>query len=88
MLKVRPVGDGAVFVDAMAMTVFYSSFVMSLLNISSFSLHSCGLFGACDMPYQMLSSVSCGILVEFFETVVLKYSSCVWKRSNSIPLSD
>ena len=81
-------GDGAVFVDAMIMTVLNSSLVMSLLNISSISLQSCGVLGTCDIPYLMLSSASCGSLVEIFDAVVLKYSSSVWKRSCSVPLSD
>ena len=60
---------------------------MPLLNISSSSVQSCGLLGSCDIPYQMLSSASCGILVEILDTVVLKYSSSVRKRSCSISLS-
>ena len=66
MLKVSPLGDGAVLVDAIAMTALNSSSVMFSLNISSISVQSCGLFGTCDMPYQMLSSA------DIFVTVHLK----------------
>ena len=72
MLKVSPVGDGTVLVDAMTMTLLNSSSVMSLLNMSSISVHSCGLFGTCDMPYQILSGATVGILSEIFATVDLK----------------
>ena len=72
MLEVSPVGEGAVLVDAIAMNVLNSSAVMSLLNMSSISVHSCGLFGTCDMPYQILSRAAVGILSEIFETVDLK----------------
>ena len=55
MLKVRQVENGAVLVDAMAITVLNSSSVVSLLNISSISVQSYGLFGTCDIQYLMLS---------------------------------
>ena len=45
MLKVSSDGDCAVLFDAIAMTVLNSSFVMSLLNISSISVHSFGSSG-------------------------------------------
>ena len=62
-----PVGDGAVLVDAIAMTVVLNSLsVMSLLNMSFRSVQSCGLFGTCDMTYQMLPSAAFGILSEIF----------------------
>ena len=70
MLKKGPLGDGAVLVDSIAMTVLNASTVMSLLNISSVSVHCCGLFGTCDMPYQMLSSAGGGILSEILNTAV------------------
>ena len=43
MLKVNPVGDGAVFLDAMAMTALNSSNVILLSKIVSMSVHSCCL---------------------------------------------
>ena len=49
-----------------------SSSVMSLLNMSSISVQSRGRFVTCDMPYQMLSSASVGILSDIFETADLK----------------
>ena len=70
------------------MIVLNLSSVMSLFNISSISVQSCDLLGMCDIPYQLLSSASCGILVDFFDTVVLKYSLSVKKRLCSMPLSD
>ena len=72
MLKVNPVGDGSGLVDAFAMTVLNYSSVMSLLNMSSISMHSCGLFETCDIPYQMLLNAAVGILSDIFDTVDLK----------------
>ena len=72
MSKVSPVGNGALLVDAMAMTVLNVSSVMALLNISSISGQSCGLFGTCDIPYQMLSGAAVNILSEILDTVDLK----------------
>ena len=88
MLKASPVEDGAVLVDAIAMTVSTSLFVISLLNISSVSEYSCGYFGICDIPCQMLSSAFLDILCEICDNIVLKYASSVRNRSCSIPLSD
>ena len=65
MLKVSPVGDGAVLVDVMAMTLLNSSSVIFLLNISFISVQSCGLFATFDMPYQMLSIAPVGICLIF-----------------------
>ena len=45
MLNVRPVGDGAVLVEVLAMTALNSSSVIAFSNISSISLQICGLFG-------------------------------------------
>ena len=56
----------------MAMTVLNKASVVSLLNMSYISVLSCGLFGACDMPYQMLPSAAVGILSEIFDSSDLK----------------
>ena len=88
MLKVSPVGDGAVLVDAIAVTVLYSSSAIYLLNMSSIIVLSRGLLDTCDIPYHMLSSAAVGILSEILDTVVLKYSSSVRSCSCSIPFSD
>ena len=72
MLNMRPVGDGTVLVDAIAMTVLDSSYVMSMLHMSSISVHCCGLIGTYDMPYQMLSRAAVGMLSDIFDTVDLK----------------
>ena len=52
-----PIGDGAVEVDAIVITLLRSSTVIS--------------FGACDIPYQMLSRASLGILSELFDAFVM-----------------
>ena len=58
--NVRPVGDGAVFVEAMAMTAANSSSVIAFSNFYSVSLQSCGPFETSEISYQMLSRASLG----------------------------
>ena len=77
ILHVRPVGDGTVLVEAMAMTALNLSSIIGYSNIFSISLQSCRLFGTCDTPYQMLSNANFGILSVIFLTTVLKYASSV-----------
>ena len=64
MINVSHVRYGAIFVDAMAMAVLNSSFLISLLKIFSISEQSGGLLGTYDMPYQLISSALLGILLE------------------------
>ena len=78
-----PVGDGAVFVDAMAMTALNSSNVISLSKIVSMSVQSCGICGTCEIPFHILSKASSDILVVICVTVVLKYSLSVRNLSCS-----
>ena len=63
MLKVSPVGDSAMLVDA----IFLISLRRCLCCILTFiSVHSCSLFG---MAYQLLSRAANGILSDIFATV-------------------
>ena len=87
MLNVRLVGDGAVFVDAMATTALNSSFVVVFSNISSKSLQSRGLLGTCEIPYQMLSTSSPGLLSDILIATDLNYSLSVRNLSCSIAFS-
>ena len=54
--------DGSVFGEASGMTASNSTSVIALSNIFSMSLQSCGPFGTCEIPFQMLSSASLGIV--------------------------
>ena len=62
LVECESCGDGALFVDIRAVTGLNSSSIISLSNITSISVRSCGPSGTCDIPYKMLSSTFCGIL--------------------------
>ena len=72
MLNVRLVGDRAVLVEVIAITVLNSTTFISLSKISSVSLQSYDLYRRCEIPYQMLFNASPEIFPDIFITTVLK----------------
>ena len=73
--------------EAMAINALNSFSVIAFTKISSMSLQSFGLFGTCEIPYQMLVIASPGTFSDIFVTTVLQYLLTVRNLSYSIAFS-